>query len=126
MKLVDTSAWVHSLRPDGDIAVTARVRGLLEMGEAAWCAQIRLELWNGARGEHEKRVLREMQTGLPDLPIDASVWNQACDLARQARDAGVTLPVSDILIAACARHHAVDIEHSDTHFDTLARFPSFT
>ena len=92
----------------------------LQAGEAAWCPVVRLELWNGARGEHEKRVLREMQAQLPDLAIDPPVWERACALARKARSSGSTLPASDILIAACARHHQVEIEHADRHLDTLA------
>ncbi len=50
MTLVDTSAWIESLRPSGDRAVAERVRSLLVNGDAAWCAMARLELWNGAWG----------------------------------------------------------------------------
>ena len=123
MKLVDTSAWIESLRPAGNRAVSDRVRALLNSGDAAWCAMVRVELWTGARGDHEKRVLREMETHLPELELTAAVWTRACDLARKARTAGHTVPPTDILIAACAKHYGVDVEHHDNHFDTLATFP---
>jgi predicted nucleic acid-binding protein len=121
MKLVDTSAWVESLRPDGNRETAERVRALLLAGEAAWCAMVKLELWNGARGDHEKRVLRDMEEHIVELDMPAAVWNQAFDLARKTRIAGLTVPATDLLIAACARHHGVALEHRDAHYDSLAK-----
>ena len=46
--LVDTSAWIHFLRPEGDVAVRARVDAALRSGTARWCPVVRLELWNGS------------------------------------------------------------------------------
>jgi predicted nucleic acid-binding protein len=122
VKLIDTSAWIQALRPDGDSETKAQVTTLLEAGEAAWCAMVRLELWNGAQGEHERRVLQEMERTLPDLEMSAAVWKLAEELARTARKRGRTIPSTDLLIAACARHHEVEVEHRDAHFDELAKF----
>lgn len=120
MTLIDTSAWIHSLRPRGDAAVAQRVRSLLEAGEAAWCPMVRLELWNGARGDHEKRVLRDMERNLVELDMDQAVWNAACELACKARRQGITTPATDIMIAACARYHGAGMEHDDEHLSILA------
>ena len=98
----------------------ARVEALLRAGEAAWCDMVRLEIWAGVGNEREQRVLREYEAVVAELPIDADVWQAACDLASRARRAGKTVPASDILICACARRHGVAIEHADAHFDMLA------
>ena len=119
MTLVDTSAWIHSLRPDGDRTVSARVQVLLESGEAAWCALIQLELWNGARGERERQVMTELAANLPSLSIDDVVWSTAYDLARMARARGYTVPGTDLVIAACARRHGVELEHADSHLEAV-------
>ena len=119
MVLVDTSSWIHFLRPDGDVDVRARVEAVLRAGTARWCPIVRLELWNGAGGERERRVLREFERLIPQLTIDAEIWSEACDLARRCRAAGVTVPASDILIAACARHHGAQLEHADGDFDAI-------
>jgi predicted nucleic acid-binding protein len=121
LTLVDSSSWIHLLRPNGDPSVRARVQQALEAGEACWCAMVRLELWNGAGGEREKKVLREFERVLPDLLIDGEVWGSAYGLARRARAAGISVPASDILIAACARRHEADLEYADTDFVKLAR-----
>ena len=121
MVLIDTSSWIHFLRPDGDIAVRARVDGVLRAGTACWCPLVRLELWNGAGGERERKVLREFERLLPELAITADVWNDACHLARRCRAGGVTVPATDLLIAACGRHHGARLEQADGDFDTIAR-----
>jgi predicted nucleic acid-binding protein len=120
MVLVDTSSWIQFLRPDGDAEVAARVQGLLRAGSACWCPLVRLELWNGAGGEREKKVLRDFERWVPELSITPEVWKDACSLARKCRSAAVTAPASDLLVAACARHHGVRLEHSDGDFDRIA------
>ena len=119
MKLVDSSAWVHCLRRRGRPEVVDSVRRLMESGEAAWCPAIRLEPWNGVGDESDRRILRDFEQTLPELPITDEVWAEACALASRCRKAGKTAPAIDVLIAACARHHGVDVEHADAHFDFL-------
>jgi predicted nucleic acid-binding protein len=75
-----------------------------------------LELWNGAGGDRDKKVLRDFERLLPELAIDDAVWSAAFDLARRARSAGISVPASDVLISACARHHRCEIEHADSDF----------
>jgi len=82
---------------------------------------VRLELWNGAKGEHEKRVLRDMERNLIELETGPEAWAEACNLARRTRGHGKTIPATDLLIAACAGHYGVGIEHADEHFDMLSR-----
>lgn len=119
--LIDTSSWIHLLRPKGDPAVRARVERALQAGEACWCPMVRLELWNGAGGDREKKVLRDFEKLLPELQINTDVWLAAHELARRARAAGVSVPATDLLIAACAKHHGADLEHSDWDFTQLAK-----
>jgi predicted nucleic acid-binding protein len=117
--LVDTSCWVHQIRTKGDPSIRASVDRLLAHGQAAWCAPVRLELWAGARSESDRKMLNHYQLMLPDLEISPAIWNEACALAGRCRKAGKTAPANDVLIAACARHHGVDLERADAHFDFL-------
>ncbi|WP_428100985.1 PIN domain-containing protein [Candidatus Rariloculus sp.] len=119
MVLVDTSSWIHLLRPDGDPDVRKNVEAALLSGEACWCQMVQLELWNGARGSHEKKVLRDFSRALPELPIGDEVWKSAYELAQRARAQGITVPATDVVIAACARHHGARIEAADNDFDLL-------
>jgi predicted nucleic acid-binding protein len=82
---------------------------------------VRLELWNGAGGDQEKKVLRDLERVLPELPIDDKVWTAAYDLARSARRAGITIPATNLLIAACARRHGATLETADSDFEQLTK-----
>lgn len=120
MILVDSSSWIHFLRPNGDPVVRSRVEAALTSGEACWCPLVRLELWNGAAGDRDRKVLRDFEDVLLELAIDDDVWAGAYELARRARSAGVSVPATDILIAACARRHGADLETADSDFERLA------
>jgi|SRR5579883_896666 len=109
------------MRPDGHAAVRERVVRALESGDACWCPIIRLELWNAAAGDRDRKVLKDFERVLPVLAIDRAVWDASLDLARRARSVGVSVPATDILIAACARHHRVDLEHADADFRLLEK-----
>jgi len=118
MKLVDTSAWVEYLR-SGQGEVAENVESLVLSDEAAWCDMVMLELWNGARGPEEKRKLAELSAAATRLETNVEVWELARRLATRCRDKGKTIPAADILIAACAAYHAVEVEHKDGHFDVI-------
>ena len=108
------------MRPDGEPSVRARVAAALAAGTACWCPIVQLELWSGARGGHEQRVLRRFTEVLPTLPMDEQVWSQAYEIARRAHSHGVTVPAADIAIAACARRHGATLESADKDFERLA------
>ena len=118
MKLVDTSAWVEYLRP-GLSEVGERVEALVLADDAAWCDMVLLELWNGARGRVEKRKLEELRATAHYLETTRDVWDVAHRLATRCRDKGKTFPAADILVAACATHHGVELEHQNGHFKEI-------
>ena len=118
MTLVDTSAWVEYLWQSKS-ETAERVAHLLLLNEAAWCEAILLELWNGAAFS-QRRKLEQLETLVPVLSINATVWTEAMKLARAAR-AAMTAPSIDILVAACAHVHGVELEHhDDEHFNRLS------
>jgi predicted nucleic acid-binding protein len=119
--LVDTSAWIETLRTSGDPVVRARVSALTADDRIVLCDQVRLELWNGARSAADHRLLRNLEQQLEIVPTSPEVWALACDYARAARQHGLTLPAADLLIAACAVHHGLGLIHQGAHFERLAK-----
>jgi len=118
--LIDSSLWVHQLRRSGDAGPRERVNQLLRSGEAAWCPPVRLELWRGVAGPAERKTLRAYEASLADFPITAAVWELAIRLAAQGRQSGLTVPLADFLVFACAQVHGLELAHADHHFDRLA------
>ena len=101
--------------------VRSRVEAALQSGDACWCPLIQLELWNGAGGNQEKKVLRDFARVLPELPVTGEVWQLAYDLARNVRAQGITTPAGDLVIAACAMYHKAELETADSDFVRLER-----
>ena len=119
--LVDSSLWVHQLRKSGDPAKRDRVNGLLTSGDAAWCPPVRLELWRGVTNDAERKTLRAYESVLMDYEISPEIWERAIRLADRGRASGITVPLVDILVFACAKIHGVDVAHDDAHFDELEK-----
>ena len=119
-RLVDTSAWIEVLRRDGDRNIRASVVQATLEKKAAICDMVLLELWAGASGSHERAVIAQMSTDLERLRIDDEVWKRAHTLAQTCRAAGVKVPAPDVLIAACADHHGVEVLERDAHFAKIA------
>jgi predicted nucleic acid-binding protein len=120
MKLVDTSSWVDAMRRDGDPEIKARVVTLVREGTAAWCDIVRVELWNGLRGAAERKQMEELEVDIINLPTNDAVWARARLLTQRARLRGITVPATDLVIAACAWEHGVEMEHDDTHLTVLS------
>lgn len=119
MVLVDSSAWIESLRRDGDMGVKLAVEGLLEAYEAQWCSPVRLEVLGGARiGERAR--LSELFSVIPYRPCREDDWERAVALAWRLRANGLTVPWLDVLIAAIAIHDGVRVYTIDAHFQQIA------
>lgn len=122
--LVDTSSWVEALRAGGSGDVRSRVQEILVSGQAVVCDMVLLELWNGARGEQERRKLSRLEAELEVLPTSDEIWALARRLAQRARERGRTFPATDILIAACAAGNGAEIEAVDEHIEHLRKIAS--
>lgn len=118
MKLIDTSSWVEYFR-ERESEAGDNVETLVLSGEAAWCDITLVELWHGVRGTKEKRELAEMENEVERIPVDSAVWRLASKLALRCREKGLTVPISDIVTAACAITHGLELEHCDKHFNDL-------
>lgn len=118
-RLVDTSVWIEVLRRDGDADIRQAVVDAAREGQAAICEMVLLELWAGARGSRQRAGIARM-TALECLRIDDDVWKNAHALSQTCRAAGVTVPGPDLLIAACADHHGVEVLERDGHFAQIA------
>lgn len=118
MKLIDTSSWVHYLRGSDHQAVS-RVEMLILGDEAGWCEMVAAELWNGVRTEAERKKLKSLDRVATNFPVTSNVWNKSFTLATECRKQGITAPVSDLVIASCARHYGLEVEHDDRHFELI-------
>ena len=120
MYLVDTSVWIETFR------TTPRIRldDVVDFDDIVTCLPVVQEVLQGFRDERAHAVARESMRALPivESPLSMGVFDEAVNLYRQARRAGLTNRSGvDCLIAACAIRHGLTVLHHDRDFDALAR-----
>jgi len=119
MHLVDTSVWVHALRPSGDPAVRGLLRPLILHGEVAVTEWVLLELMTGLRTTERKEYLLQWFAPIVRLPFEASWWEDAWGIAAGLRREGVTPTAADCLIATVAIKNQAVLIHCDADFETM-------
>jgi len=118
--LVDTSVWVEFLRGE-KTAIKKRLENLLDENRALVTGIILAELLTGIANEKEQHFLEECFLGLPFLETTREIFATAGKMGASLRKKGITMPISDLLIAALAKTHALTVLTLDSHFQTLAR-----
>ena len=118
--LIDTSAWLLALKKNFIPEVKDRIDHLLKHDVVITTGIIKLEIIGGARTQNEFQRLKSRFNALDDIKTDDPIWQRACELGFRLRRKGVTIPHTDILIAACALKSGSIIVHADTHFDSMA------
>ncbi len=121
LMLIDTSVWVAVLRGGASAALEKKVAAALTGGTAAMTEPVWVELYRGVRGKRDLGRLIELRQLCQWLAFDADCWEATANIARVCREKGVTVPLPDVMIFACARHYAVELLHEDHHFRQIAR-----
>jgi len=118
--LVDTSVWVEFLRGE-KTTIKKRLEKLLDENRAVVSGIILAELLTGISNEKDQRFLEECFLGLPFLEATRGIFATAGKMGAALRKKGITLPLSDLLIASLAKAHSLTVLTLDNHFQTLAR-----
>lgn len=118
--LIDTSCWIEFFnRPDTGHAES--VRGLVSGDLAAITGVVLSELLQGTRTEMEFSDLGSALTAVVWVEAGREVYARAGELGFRLRRRGITVPVTDCVIAATAESAGASIFTLDEHFAHLAR-----
>lgn len=117
--LIDSSAWIEVLRNRASAELQRTVADSLAAGTAAMTEPVWIELWQGVRGKQELSRLQSLRGLCRWLSFDSCCWDQACGIARTCSTSGIQVPLGDILVAACTRHHKARLLHRDRHFQLI-------
>ena len=118
--LVDTSAWILSFKKTGDPRLKDFLRQSIPAGNVSTCSLIILELLQGCRTEEERDSLKIKMESLDVFSFTASTWEQAYELGFTLRRKGLTIPTTDLIIAALALENKCVLLHQDQHFEKIA------
>jgi len=122
--LVDTSAWLFALRKDFMAEVKDRIDYLLKENAIITTGIVKLEILGGTKTQKEFQRLKTRLDALDMVETDTALWEEAYRLSFEFRRKGITMPYTDILIAACALRTESTVVHADAHFDLMANHTS--
>jgi len=118
--LIDTSAWLFALRKDFILEVKDRIDHLLKENAIITTGIVKLEILGGTKTQNEFQRLKARLDALDMVETDTALWEETYRLSFELRRKGITVPYTDILIAACALRTESTVVHVDAHFDMMA------
>ena len=122
MKLIDSSCWVEYYRAEGNTRIQNAVEEAIESDEAATCGMIRIEILSYISRQTEYNAVSQDFSGMHDLTIAPREFDAAIKIGRVLRAKGVSVPSTDLLIAATAICHSAILLHCDKHFQTISKY----
>jgi hypothetical protein len=118
MVIADTSVWIPFFnRPDSPEKSALDL--LVDADEVALVGVVLAELLQGCRTQSERGFLSDALLALPYYEVTQSTWLQTGDLSAYLLRRGVTLPLSDLIIAALAIEHDCRVYSLDAHFQKI-------
>ena len=120
MVLVDTSVWIEVFRRPAGLSLPA----VADLEEVVTCLPVVQEVLQGFRDEAAFRTAREAMLALPivESPLRQEVYEEAVELFRAARRAGLTVRSSvDCLVATCALRNGLTVLHHNRDYSVLSR-----
>lgn len=121
MVLIDTSVWIWALRKEYNKEIKKEVDILLQNEIVAMMGIIKLELLGGTRTDSEFSRLKGFIDSFYFIPTDTGFWDKASELTYTLRKKGITVPYTDIIIAAGSLAENVTLIHADSHFDLIEK-----
>jgi len=121
--LIDTSYWIEYFNRPGT-PKAGEVERLIRNDRAALVGVVLAELLQGARNEKELSELRIALGAVTWIKTTGEVYVRAGRLGFEMRRLGVTVPVTDCIIAASAETVGGHVLTLDVHFEQLARVAS--
>lgn len=115
--LVDTSVWIEFFR--GVAAEKELVTRLLALDRVFTAGPVLFELLQGIKSPEEREQVKEALLSVNYLEITPEDWEGAALISRELRTKGITIPMTDLLLAQLARNHELEIVSLDPHFDQI-------
>ena len=80
------------------------------------CGVVRCELLHGAKSPENMKKVSSILDDFEELNLNAKDWNKLGEMLFQLRTNGLTVPLSDAMIAYLAMKHKIPVWTRDNHF----------
>ncbi len=116
--LVDSTIWIEFFRGK-DNEIIDFVSPLIDEDRISYNGIILSELLVGANTEKEFRLIKENFSGFKHLETDTFIFEKASQIGFRLRKGGITIPLTDLIIAAHCIHYGQTIVTADLHFKLI-------
>jgi len=114
MILVDSTKFISWIRQGRN--PVALLAATLTAGELLGCGIVRIEVLRGVIKSKVKAELTRFFDIIPEIPLSPSVLRETGELAWALDRQGQVLPLTDLIIAICAKRTGATVITEDLHF----------
>jgi predicted nucleic acid-binding protein len=116
--IVDTCVWIEFFRePESEF--TLHLKGLLLERKVIMVGMVMAEILQGVKVPKEANLVEQSLAKLRYLEITRDIWVTAGEISASLRSTGITIPLSDLIIAAIALSGNHEIFTIDPHFNKI-------
>ena len=116
--IVDTCVWIEFFRkPESEI--TLHLKDLLRESKVIMVGMVLAEILQGVKAPKEASLVKESLEKLPYLKMTRDIWESAGRKSATLRASGLTIPLSDLIIACAALSEVHEIFTIDPHFEKV-------
>lgn len=117
--LVDSNVYIDLLRSGRDTVATLYDWADMRDRSFAICGMVRLEVLRGIKALKARQSVSAFMDVMINVPSDNRLWKDAADLAWELGRQGITIPGTDLVIAASAMKLGAAVMTSDAHFSRI-------
>ena len=116
--IVDTCVWIDFFRrPASELAV--HLKGLLKERKVIMTGMVIAEILQGIKSQEESRLVKENLDKLPYAEMTRDAWKKAGEISASLRRKGLTIPLSDLIVASLAISEGCEVFTVDSHFEQV-------
>jgi predicted nucleic acid-binding protein len=116
--IVDTCVWIEFFRePESEF--TIHLKGLLRERKVIMVGMVMAEILQGVKAPNEADLVEQSLAKLRYLEITRDIWVTAGEISASLWSTGITIPLSDLIIAAIALSGNHEIFTIDPHFNKI-------
>ena len=115
MIIVDTSVWIEFFR-NAESELTLHLKDLLRRRIVVMVGVVLAEILQGIKQKKEENLVKKHFQKLPYEEISREIWAKSGHLSASLRRKGITIPLTDLIIAAIALSKGYEVFTIDPHF----------
>jgi tRNA(fMet)-specific endonuclease VapC len=116
--IVDTSVWIEFFR-SGDSPNTLHLKRLLREERVILQGLVLAEVIQGIKTQKESGIVKRALQKLPYIEMTREVWEKAGEISASLLRKGITIPLSDVIVASCAVSEDMEVFTLDSHYKKI-------